>query len=424
MIANASDVRDFSLSCKHLNDTTVVSCDYRYSSKYDIKDVSLKLNNNPAPIQENSLKAYPLDDQLSSVLVMVDTSDPKRKETIEKKNRQVLLEIIEQLKANQKLGIASFDSEINILTPITSDKSALRVGAKELNASGLSTEFYKSILSGIDVLKKTDSSRKGLIIMSDGKDEDRAYRREDVLLAAKEANISILSIGFLEKANESPYLQTLEKLSNDTFGQYINGTELKFPDKFKKNPFSFIENGGSFQVSSINLYGLIKVEISLGLTNGGTLTLVDQIDIPDGRTYFNKFYDLILENPIWASISLFLSLIFFYLFYLLYRKKFNATIFAYLKETDGNKTVYEIKKSPLRIGRNSENDIVLSNDSVSLFHAELSKRRDGAFYIVDLSSTNGTFINDNKINQSNINDGDLIEIGEVRLYFFYNRLEN
>ena len=79
--------------------------------------------------------------------------------------------------------------------------------------------------------------------------------------------------------------------------------------------------------------------------------------------------------------------------------------------------VHLIFKTAIRIGRSPDNDIQLVNSSISMHHAEIHKRREGGFFIVDLSSTNGVFVNDNQINQGEISDGDIIELGEVRLRF-------
>ena len=60
----------------------------------------------------------------------------------------------------------------------------------------------------------------------------------------------------------------------------------------------------------------------------------------------------------------------------------------------------------------------LNNDSISSHHAEIHRRREGDFYIVDLASSNGVYVNGNKVNQLELHDGDLIELGEVRLHFY------
>lgn len=65
------------------------------------------------------------------------------------------------------------------------------------------------------------------------------------------------------------------------------------------------------------------------------------------------------------------------------------------------------------IGRGSENDIVLENDSVSRRHARIEKR--GAYYfITDLDSTNGTYVEDELVHASReLRRGDQIKIGDT-----------
>jgi pSer/pThr/pTyr-binding forkhead associated (FHA) protein len=72
----------------------------------------------------------------------------------------------------------------------------------------------------------------------------------------------------------------------------------------------------------------------------------------------------------------------------------------------------KFERLPVRIGRSSSNDLILTgNDTrASSRHAEVYS--DGsAFYIKDLGSTNGTFINGLRIRQAQLNYGDVIEFG-------------
>ena len=62
-----------------------------------------------------------------------------------------------------------------------------------------------------------------------------------------------------------------------------------------------------------------------------------------------------------------------------------------------NASEHTFKKSPIRIGRDERmNDIVIPQTTVSGQQAIITYR-DGAFYLRDLRSTNGTFVNDKKI---------------------------
>lgn len=83
----------------------------------------------------------------------------------------------------------------------------------------------------------------------------------------------------------------------------------------------------------------------------------------------------------------------------------------------GSRGTYPISKTAVRIGRGSDNDLTLKNDSVSRHHAEILCKRDGSFVITDLDSGNGVFVNDEEVTQKEIQSGDKIEIGEVTFTF-------
>jgi adenylate cyclase len=71
-------------------------------------------------------------------------------------------------------------------------------------------------------------------------------------------------------------------------------------------------------------------------------------------------------------------------------------------------------RSELSIGRTEGNDLVLNHPSVSRRHARLEDRG-GAWWIVDLKSTNGVKVNGNLITESQIAAGDKVLIGSVQL---------
>ena len=66
----------------------------------------------------------------------------------------------------------------------------------------------------------------------------------------------------------------------------------------------------------------------------------------------------------------------------------------------------------IRIGRKSDNDIVLKNSSVSGRHAEIFVNEEGVVFLTDLNSTNGTYINGNKVQGSVLlKKGDILRLG-------------
>ena len=92
--------------------------------------------------------------------------------------------------------------------------------------------------------------------------------------------------------------------------------------------------------------------------------------------------------------------------------------------------VIEIKKRKTKsardiitIGRSANNDIIIYNRMVSKSHCHLYiSSPDDVCYLVDIGSTNGTYVNNNKIephHKHNLNDADEISFGlETKLIYF------
>ena len=67
-----------------------------------------------------------------------------------------------------------------------------------------------------------------------------------------------------------------------------------------------------------------------------------------------------------------------------------------------------------RIGRDADNQIRIANRLVSRHHCIL-RWTDGAWHITDLNSANGTYVNGDKVTNSQVNVGDAVSLGECQL---------
>jgi pSer/pThr/pTyr-binding forkhead associated (FHA) protein len=85
-----------------------------------------------------------------------------------------------------------------------------------------------------------------------------------------------------------------------------------------------------------------------------------------------------------------------------------------LKFNDKILKTIESEKNEIVIGRSAENDIVIENLAVSKQHARIANQ-DGAYYIEDLNSTNGTYLNKIRVTKKEINNNDVIIIGKHSL---------
>lgn len=79
--------------------------------------------------------------------------------------------------------------------------------------------------------------------------------------------------------------------------------------------------------------------------------------------------------------------------------------------------VYELKQDVTMIGRSDDVDLVVSDTSISRRHAMVVKR-DDHFYLSDLGSTNGSFINKEQvIDPIRLAEGDKVALGSVVFKF-------
>lgn len=90
---------------------------------------------------------------------------------------------------------------------------------------------------------------------------------------------------------------------------------------------------------------------------------------------------------------------------------------------------YPITKSELRIGRASDNDVILHDDTVSSHHAVISVAAVGEdgfakeFRIQDLQSTNKTYVNNKETTERKLVDKDVVRIGLSHFEFDYKNNE-
>jgi ABC-type multidrug transport system ATPase subunit/ABC-type multidrug transport system permease subunit len=79
---------------------------------------------------------------------------------------------------------------------------------------------------------------------------------------------------------------------------------------------------------------------------------------------------------------------------------------------DGRVRTLALTREPLAIGRHPTNQLVLDVPTVSAEHAMIEYRA-GVYHLIDRGSRNGTFLNGQRITEVDLNDGDLIRLGEM-----------
>jgi hypothetical protein len=78
-------------------------------------------------------------------------------------------------------------------------------------------------------------------------------------------------------------------------------------------------------------------------------------------------------------------------------------------------TSVRLEETPIQIGRSEASQLPLSDTYASSFHARIFPR-DGAWYVEDLGSTNGTYLNQRRVSSpAEVRAGDRVRIGKTTL---------
>jgi hypothetical protein len=417
----ASDI--FDISTKVENNQLIVQ--YQLAQSVQVESIQAKINDITLP--QLSSENYPIENATTAILFLVDISDPRRQSVVEKNQKQIKT-MLAAAQRHHQFGLATFATDLNILSPLGTPAENIIAQVEQIQATGQTTELYKHSLSAIQTLAAYPAQRKALFIFSDGGAEDTAYTHQEVVNAAKQAKIRIYGFGFAMSTSASVQLQTIEKLSLETKGLYFKANrQYELPETFLQSPYALVDNG---QTVNFDLMPAIEngltdeqyVVISWQVVTG-SLQTTQVINIPvisghDMEITVTVEPSEIITKPSYIDLLKqywLLILAGFLLFILLLISALrHKRVYAYL---EGEQLRFPIEQTTVRIGRHKDNELTLSNTSVSNHHAELHRRRDGQFVIVDLDSLNGIRVNGEQIKTSFLLNGDSVEIGEVKLLF-------
>lgn len=97
---------------------------------------------------------------------------------------------------------------------------------------------------------------------------------------------------------------------------------------------------------------------------------------------------------------------------LIFAKKIQAVLIPV--NSPENSVVLSEKK--VCLGRSSDCDVIVVDPGVSAKHC-LIIYKSGDFYVKDLKSVNGTFVNGIPVSYTKIGDGDILQLGEKKFIF-------
>lgn len=443
--------------CKKADNSTQIECYVRAIDGAGITSVTA--TDGERTLAVGPLRQAPEDPDIVedsiAILFMVDTSKSMSAPAMAAIREQIAAAIAAS-KPRHRFGLATFNSDLDVLAGIGSDKSKILAAAASLPRDGDNTAFYEAIRKAVALMGRERSNGRFIVVMSDGEPEDRAYFPTDVIDAARAGQISISGIGFagLPAAQSLP-LQPLKRLVEETNGIFVAaGQGATVPADFWGNLFTRTDAGVKVEIDGAGAFGPKDIAVVVTDIDGRTQRTVFPMQFAGEPPLSARLPDLarkaIDEQPI-LVVAAALGLLFLLglIVWLASRAgrqplqpvpgtpdgtttapqgagsddetgpKAPALVYGHIDILEGSPPPrrVDITDSKVRIGRGPDNDLVLANDTVSNDHCVLTLEDDGRFEIRDVNSSNGTIVDGEPVGRAILCGGEHIVLGHVVLKF-------
>lgn len=145
---------------------------------------------------EQKIEFFASTEEPINVALLIDTSQSTRLVLEDIKDSAVAL--IKQLKPQDKAMIVSFDSDVNVLSELTSDHKMLSraVNNADIPDRRIGTKLRDAIADVVEIKFKDIHGRKAIIVMTDGKDAGSYERESDLFYRLEESDTLVYTIMF------------------------------------------------------------------------------------------------------------------------------------------------------------------------------------------------------------------------------------
>ncbi|MCL1864473.1 MAG: VWA domain-containing protein [Spirochaetes bacterium] len=401
-----------------------------------------------------NVKNLPSSSDSVYMVLAIDSSKSISKDYLEKikKNAE---DIVGTVVEDDNIAVLKFNDEVKLLNNFSSNSGVIKNSIKSVERHGSKTLLLDGIYDSIKLLSNIKSSRKGVVVFTDGKDEGSVLSSDDIVKSAREFGIPVY---FITTPN-SKDLNSINRISKLTDGVCFNSN--KNVADIYRIILSRIKNVYEIYYQSILKADNSKHTLEVRLKYGDIKDR-DTTEFIAERSFFN--IDILKDLHIIFFILLVIFCILFLFLLILFIKRGSKSsvknkdknIFAHgiysrgvsiedlqkksecfdenapvempdviysqvwlhPKDYHGVSEKLQLIRNEITIGSGRENHIQITDDyDVSNKHSRIRRIR-GGYYLYDLISDTGTYLNGKKILRPKLlHDWDEITIGKTTLIF-------
>jgi hypothetical protein len=353
------------------------------------------------------------------VAMTIDTSGSIRPELLEQ-IKQLAIGTLQALPAGSQVAVFAFNDQSTKVLERTSDTAAVQQAVQELQRGGRYTALYDALHDASRYLQEAPLSRKAIVLVTDGLDENSAVQIEDGLKIAVEGKVPVYCVG-VGKIQET----VLRRIAKLTSGEYWPMTatqpallaqriaELPLqapPARAAAAPAALASTALAAPPADRTwlyvIVGALVVASAFAAAYVVRMRQAAPADSPDDSTGDEEESadrTIVMRNSEVGEVERTLML----------KLRPSLTITRGV----GQGQVFNLgAETALSIGRAPTNDIPITDSAVSGEHCRI-RPENGVYVLHDLKSTNGTFVNEKRVERHRLSEGDVIRVGETHLQF-------
>ena len=161
---------------------------------------------------EQQVAAFSVADAPISTGIVFDASG-SMKSTIAD-SREALNEFFKVTSPEDEFFLVRFNDKAQLVTPFTNDPAEVMHRLGMVVPHGW-TAMYDAIFYSMQQIRRAANTRRTLLVLSDGEDNNSRYSESEVLSLVRESDVSVYAIGLFRQTH------TLERMADETGGRMI-----------------------------------------------------------------------------------------------------------------------------------------------------------------------------------------------------------
>lgn len=385
------------------------------------------------------------------LVFVIDNSGSMRKNDPKSITPEVVSTFVDQLPENAKVGMVLFDQKARLLIPMTplenpQDRREVIDSLSKIDYRGQFTNTPIGIERALYELKTNgrQASQRGIIFITDGivdtgdpiKDRQLTqWLKEDITANCKQEGVRIFGIALTEQADFS----LIQALAARTNGEYfrtfaadeISGVlqqirSLLKPVEPEPEPLPELA-----PLPLLPIPGEGEPKPVEPAKDAAAQSAPEPPPVDNGAVVVSEKAAWTISIALAALVIVLIGALIFFFFQNTRRrqvvpegvaKELNIPE-AYIEDQgeilDKEKSPFVLDKETIRVGRGHKNDLVIDAPAISGFHATI-EFRNMSFYLEDQRSTNGTMLNDRRLEANHhvrLKDGDRITFATYPFLF-------